>query len=53
MYQVYCKPKNKKMVEYSRKFETKEEAENCKLKAESLMTCNVKGELIKYKIMEA
>lgn len=53
MYQVFCKGrKNSKWQPYSVKYETIKAAELCKQQAEERKTCNVHGDLIKYKINE-
>ena len=53
MYKVYCQgKKHKKWQEYSQLFKKLEEAEECKKKAEALRTCDVDGNIIRYKIIK-
>lgn len=51
MYKVYCRGrKNSKWKPYSKKFNTLEEAENCKKNAEDRRICDIYNNIIIYKI---
>ena len=53
MYQVFCNSKtHQKYQSYSKKYETIEEAEQCKKRAEERNICDIYGNLINYKIKE-
>ena len=51
MYKVMCRGSRRAWVDYSRKFETMEQAEECKERAEERRTCDMHGKEIKYKIV--
>ena len=50
MYKVMCRGSRRAWVDYSGKFETMEQAEECKERAEKRRTCDIHGKEIEYKI---
>jgi len=53
MYKVYCQGgKYARWQPYSNEYESREDAEQCKKQAENLISCDVYGNLIRYKIVE-
>ena len=53
IYKVYCRSKaHKQWKPYSQPFINLANAEKCKVKCEQLGICDVKGNLIEYKVME-
>jgi len=52
MHKVYCRGrKNSKWKEYSSEYQNFEDAEKCKQKAENRQSCDIYGNLIRYKIV--
>ena len=50
MYKVMCRRSRRAWVGYSGKFETMEQAEECKERAEKGRACDIHGKEIEYKI---
>ena len=50
MYKVMCRGSRRAWVDYSGKFETMEQAEECKERAEKRRACDIHGKEIEYKI---
>ncbi|MBP5461946.1 MAG: hypothetical protein J6Y20_07465 [Lachnospiraceae bacterium] len=51
-YQVYCIGTSNKWLEYSREFDTPEQAQKCKRSAENLSLLSIFGSPVSYKIVE-
>ena len=50
MYKVMCRGSRRAWADYSGKFETMEQAEECKERAEKRRACDIHGKEIEYKI---